>query len=432
MSPSCPAQVKCYLQDKSALIIDENKTFSIAIARVLADLGMQQKNVLRANRYSDALEFIQSKPNIVISDYSIKGICTMDLVNEHRKTLDKRKHRIFIMTSSSSNQCVVAEAADGDVDSFLFKPLSVGQIQNTVSDLVSQKINPSRYLAMINLGRDCLDTGNSARAEQLFLQATLEGEAKPCLAYYYAGVAAGNQLDTSRSLEHFQMGRKFEHKHYKCTYGAFNIHLKNKNYDEAYELIQLLTDTYPVTPKKLSEAFKLAIYTKSISDLEKYYTLYKKLDHQTDSLGNIVKAGFYAAGRLELRNRNMKKAFECFKSGMTVAKKDLEYVRKVVTRLLDEKLVQYAEAIFKLVSIQDVEKKTYLQIDFLISKSVLTPVQLIERGQKLINSGQATDMIFIDLVSYCKELDKEVLAENFILRAQKQFPDIVPVLRALL
>lgn len=386
-------------------------------------MGLPRGSVLLAARYSDALKIISDrKPKMIVTEYEVEGKLGLALIEKQQEFYDDASRVSMIITKNSSDS-VVAEAAEEQVDAFLLKPFSIDVFQKKLMDVVIKKMNPSPYILKINQGKSLLQKKDFKAAIEEFQQAkTLEE--KPTLAAYYAGQAYLEMGDDAHALAEFQEGRKHQPLHYYCLTGEFEIHIRKKNFAEAYLLVSSIKTNYPLTPRRLGQIFMATVFTRNFDELGGLYELFTTLDIRSDELVKIASMALLTAGKHFLLEKNHTKAIELFDKGLLVSSRDMAYLDKVITELLKSGAHDPARHFLDKAPAHTLGSPEHSRIAFKVDAATLNPEQLVERGRKLIMDGLGTPEIYESVVKLMASAGKLTLAESVIGRALKTNPEM--------
>ncbi len=425
------AMIKEYMKNRKVLIADSSKSFSAVVQKTCIEYGSDYQNTFIGSTWERAENMMNKNPEIIFSEYQITGHYCLDLAPMQRQIYEKQQDRVFIVITSTSTDSAVAEAAEEEIDAYLLKPFSLGQLQETIKKVVGSKIQPSDYSILLQEAQDLLKANKIPEAEEKFLKATGMSN-KPSLAWYYAGYTAELTDRTDLALERYREGRKFNNIHYKCLQGEFNILFKQRKETEAYQVIKLITENFPVTPQLLAKIFTLSVLTRSIGDLEQYYKLYTNLDRRPPELIKIVSAAMMTAGRLSLLKKDGAAACGFFKKGVTTTGREMGYIEKIIQLLLDEKLFNESEEFFKMWPPEEVGKERHALINFKIAKNVVAPEQVLNLGKQLIGQGLADEEVFRTSVKILVDQGRANNAEDIIFKATQKYPTMKTELYGML
>ncbi len=425
-------KIKQMMANKKVLIVEPSTAFASIIVQTLVANGCKSENILKEPDFRKALNFIEKNgPDIVVSEYQLNGGYGLELSEKQVAYFPNPTQRIFILVTSNSDTTAVAEAAEEEVDAYLLKPFTPKQLHDTIAKVIDKKLNPSEYALAIQSGKESLVKGDFAGALEIFNKAK-DLDPKPSLAYYYIGFCQTKLKNTDMALESYRSGRKFVNLHYKCLQGEFDILFEKKMHEDAYEVIKIIGENYPISPGTLAKMFLLAIYTYNYKDIEKYYDLFKALDRRNNELIRIVSAALYSAGRFCMNGKDTANAIEFFKKGVSVAQRDTGYISKVVRILLEAQQIDEAEKFLMMFPMDKRDSAEFLQLDFEIVHKTREPLEVLERGKRAIDDGKASPEIYREVVKILIHQNKKTAAEHIIFKSSKTHPDLKAELYSIL
>lgn len=409
--------------DISILIVDSSASFGQVLVGGFLEMGLDKEKIFYCKKYADALKVLETeKPLILLTEYMVDGKQGMELANLHAAI---NANKISIIITHNTSAAAVAEAAEELVDDYIVKPFSMGSLAARLKILIHRKFFPSDYVLAIRSGKELLKESKYSEALEKFLYAaTLEK--KPTLAYYYAGHSYFSQGDAEKAIGYFQKGLAIQPLHFRCLMGEFDAYFSQKDYERAYALAPVITENYPLSPKRLGNLFIAAIFTQHFQEIPKFYALYENLDHKSAEVRKVFSAAILTAGKYHLKEHNLQSAVECFDIGVNVVGADIKYLSKVIRELLKKQALGASAAASYLARFpsDEVGGKTYSSLSFLIDRYLRDRNQVIEAGKKLVNQGFADEEIFSVIVEMLVASGKFVLAEDMATKAIALFPGL--------
>jgi DNA-binding response OmpR family regulator len=424
-------EILSFLGDSLCLIVEPSQSFSATIQTCLGELGIPSTQVMMVRKFEEALKVIRErKPKLIVSEYDLGtglGLALMELQSEFHEDVA----RISIIATKNSSDSAVAEAAEEQIDAFILKPFSADAFRQKLSEVFRRKMNPSDYMQKVRAGKINFSLKQFEAAVQDFMTAKTMDK-KPTLACFYAGQSYQALGDRAKALAEFKEGRKHQPLHYKCLIGEFENLMEERNYPGAYELVTLIRANYPITSHRLGQIFIASVFTYHFDDVPILYQLFLKLEQRPPRLVQLTSMALLTAGRHWIQKKEFTKAMDCYEMGITSCGKDLNYVEKVVTDFINAGAFNEAQTALQKCAPSDVGNAAHARLGFRLDQYVLKPDQIIDRGRKLINAGNAEPEIFKTVVRLLAIQNKVSMAESVINTALKDHPEMREELYALL
>ena len=416
------ALISEYLKTRKVMIAEPSPTFSTTIFQIMTKLGALHENVFKEATFEKAVVALREKPEIIISEYHIGKNFGLELAALQAEYLSDEKERAFILATANNNDSAIAEAAEEEVDGYVLKPFTFNQLQSLLISIIQRKANPSEYSQKIQAGKAHLKSEEYNEAATVFGQAKKLAE-KPALACYYYGHSNFKLKEKDVALKSFREGRRYNPLHYKCLHGEFDILFERNEQKAAYDILKVISDHFPVSPATLEKMFTLAIFTKNYEDLDTYFDFFLNIERRSERLIKVVTEALFFSGRFFIKNKNLPRALDRFRKASTVSRRSPEFLKRVIEVLLKDKRHTEAEEFLNMFSMDERESKTFLELDFEVSKNSLQPHELIAKGKKLIDDGIATPDICKVVIQALVSQNKETLAEQLSFKATQLFPD---------
>lgn len=415
--------IKQFLDARVTLIVDKSSTIRSSIAQVLANLGQPKTKIIDCSRYKDAVEVIKSRnPKIIFSEYHVDGHLGFEFFQKVNANVASERERLYCMITGNTEDYVIAQAAEEDIDAYILKPFSKETIEKYLHKCIEEKLIASPYLERIEKAKLEINNKNWEGAIPL-----LEGIQKEfgasALAYYYLGMSKEALGQIPSALGDFEAGLKIHPGHYKCLVGKFGVLEKLKRNEEAYEVAKYLATKYPVNPDRLGSIMMLAVFTKNFGDVDKYFNFYTQLDTRTEKVSRIVAAAMYATAKFMLNQNNLPNALISFRRCVTASSRNVEYLGKIVDALQLVNEPKAALEFLHMYSMDDQLKPEWKVQQFNVTALFESPDRIIQKGRRLIGEG----VVHIDIAKKVAFLlanrENKSHLENFVYSVINQLPD---------
>jgi tetratricopeptide (TPR) repeat protein len=415
------AQLKEFLENKKALIVDASNTYRVSIGNTIAEVGVSRSSIIASKNFSIAEGVMQrEKPQIIISEYKIGKSYGMNLLEMQRELQTNPNDRIFVLATTDSTESSVAEAAEEDVDSYIIKPFSADIFKEYFTRAVVKKINPSPYDETIRQGKDLMAANDIDHAIELFLKAKALAP-KPALACYYAAQVDELKEELEAALKEYNEGLSYNTIHYKCLAGKFDVLERLNKKQEAYQVVQEIVKHFPISPQRLGRVLQLAVFTGNFTDALNYYELFNSLDKKTDELITLVSAGLFVCGKRLIQEKKEDQAYDAFEKAVFSSARNPTLLRRIINTLLETDHPRIAERFLHMFSIEHQQTKVYRQMEFTVANAILEPHKVIEKGRALIKERVATKEIYLAVIDRLIETGRENMAETIAYQGIEDF-----------
>ena len=323
-------QFEKFLNEARILIVDSNFTYRVALKHSLIFFGANTERLRTAKNLAAAKAIIiDFQPQIIISDFLLD-----DGIGTHLMT-EQKGNCIFILVSSVVSQAAVANAAEMEIDQFIFKPYSQLQLRDVLKDAVYRVKYRTKSDQFIEDGKELLSIGEVEKAAILF-----ENAKKDPLAFARACSYLGEIKQIKNELQGaskaFRDGLRASETNFRCLIGLFNSLLNDGRMDEGYALLKKIMIHYPECPERLMQGLNLAVRTNNFVDIEEMYSLFELMYQKPETLLKYMSSALLVTGHYHLKHKNAPAAMECFKKGIEVKKGSPK-----LGRYVQEKLAQY-------------------------------------------------------------------------------------------
>ncbi len=420
-----------FVEEHDVLIVDKNPSSRSRLIKIMADLGAKRNMIHSCGSLRDAIDLINEKNiGVVLSDYFIGGGSGFDLFKLAREKTPGKKICLILVTADL-NQSTVAKAAEEDVDSYVIKPFTVESIQSNLITTISDKINPSKYVKIIEAGKVLIAESKYDEAIEK-LKTALPLNKKPALAQFYIGQAEFLQQLSDEAKGSYTKGLSYNNIHFKCLSGLFDLLMEKKEYSEAYQVVKRVAKYFPASPDRLQQVVRLAVQTQNFQDMQSYYDLFTSLDERPDVCINYIGAGMYITGKHYLRNNSMDEALKHFEQVGVSCSLFSKYPRAIITTLVEYNLPDIAEKYLSRFDADAKNEPDYLISDYLIdSLKLKDSARLVKTGLDLYNKN-IKDIrcmqILIDNMRACGYKAEKI--NDYLEEMHKLWPETRPLKEA--
>ncbi|MGK5082451.1 response regulator [Bdellovibrionota bacterium FG-1] len=325
------------------LIADPSVGSRTRLMSMLKELGFLETNIISSGDYHEALACIQKQqPQILLCEFKLGVYSGLDLIQEQRKINPDSRKSVFALITGNTSQSAVAAAAEEDVDTFIIKPYSSATLKRSLTLAIQAKLFPSDYSQMIDQAKTMI-ARQDYDAAIVHLNEAMKVFAKPALACFYKGQAEALKKAVKSATEDYQLGLEFNKIHYKCLNGLFELHYKNQDYPEAYDVAKKLVQYFPANPTRLASVLRLAIMTQNYDDIEGYYRVFQLIGGRHDELVRSICSALIVTGKYFLLSCHGSRGLVALEKAAKTAAERTKFLRYVIEVLVDFELYDDAQ-----------------------------------------------------------------------------------------
>ncbi|MFZ4405351.1 MAG: response regulator, partial [Pseudobdellovibrionaceae bacterium] len=145
--------VKAFLSNEKILLVEPNPIFKQTVVSCLEELGAQREFIFYAKKYNDAVQILKEHtPAVLLTEYYLESRFGLSLVNIQSENSGD-KIRIAILVTHNSADSAAAQAAEEEVDDYILKPFSQGELKERLLQVIYKKSNPTEYVHRIREGK---------------------------------------------------------------------------------------------------------------------------------------------------------------------------------------------------------------------------------------------------------------------------------------
>ena len=379
--------VQEYLAKFSVLIVDKNSSSRNRLLKVMVDLGTKRNMIHTAGTMAEAAEILKNNSiGLVLSDYIVGGGSGFDLFKMVRATMSENKDLCLILVTSNISQTAVAKAAEEDVDSFIIKPYTLQSIQENLLTTISAKVKPSPYIQKIEEGKRAIAAGSYPSAVSIF-ESAIPLHPRPSLALFYLGQTQYLMTEADEAKGKYNKGLSYNSIHFKCLVGLYDIFMKEKKYNEAYQVVKKIAKYFPANPERLTQIIRLSIITKNYEDMGFYYEIFTQLEERNAEMTNYIGAGLFVAGKWYLLEGQLPLAMPLFEKIAVSCSEFSKFLRAIISLLVEHNQSAEAERFISRFPAGTLESEDYVVSEFLLRHGNTSTDKgaLIQRGMEIYN-----------------------------------------------
>jgi CheY-like chemotaxis protein len=411
-----------FLEKARVLVVDKSTSSRTRLAKTLSDLGCKNHNIIRVGHLQEAMTAVNEKmPDLIMSDYVIGGGSGFDLFKQIRDLMPFAKNTVMILVTSNISQSAVAKAAEEDVDAFIVKPYTIASLRQNMLQAIDAKLFPSAYIIKIEAGKKLLFDGNYAGSYEIFVEASKLSKS-PSLALYYMGTAKKLMEEKEAAVNSYEKGLSYNHIHFKCQIGLFEMFMRENRYFDAYEIVKRIAKYFPSNPERLQQVVRLAVITENYHDIEFYYEIFKSLDERDQITLKYICAGLYILGKYLMTRGDNDKALEVFEKIGVSCEGNPTFLRSIIEVLFKYNSFDHALNYLGRFDAGASETVDYKISQLLTNYNNLTAAERVTRALELYNLSDRSYTMYKVLITSMVENDLSERAQKYMDEALVAFP----------
>jgi CheY-like chemotaxis protein len=297
-------KVKEYLKDKSALVVTESSTDRTAWKKLFVELGVGINKFYSATSLDEALEVLESKaPEIIFTSYQMNGVEVGPLIQGHTEKYPDRTGVFCFVVSDKNSLAVAAAAAETDITGLLIKPYNQLDLTDLVETSLSEAMNLSKELILFNTVQAHIRNEDFEKAQAGADKYILTKPESPN-GYYLRGLnkRAQNQLEEAIGI--WKIGLSKDKGHHKLLCSLFDAYIDNKQFPECYAIAEIITENFPINPKRIPNFIRASLATKNYQSLITFCETIVDVDDDLTAVKKPIAAALAICGKNLLMDPN--------------------------------------------------------------------------------------------------------------------------------
>lgn len=418
-----------FLFNNKILIVDRKKSIRGALHGAISNtFDVKNINILDARDKFEAFEKIKEvEPIVIISNYELEGKESgIELFVKYREDFKSGKNCVCILLVSDDSQSMIAKAAEEEVDGFLVLPLNIKTIINILKSSIEIKVETKKYMDLINSGKDLFDVGKYIEGMTLFKDA-IKLKKKYSMGYFYLGQCLERLNDTKDATKMYQRALNYNSMHLKSLIALYEVHFKNKEYLQAYDIIKKINKNFPTDPQRLGKVIHLAIQTENYNDIELFYDIFKNLENRDQISTRYISAGLLIATQWFFQNEKVEHALEVLAKIKTSFSVHSDLLEKAIEILVEHNYMEEANEYYLCFSANENDSKSFKIASFLVNKDKLKDPELVHEGMELINQMDVKNYMVHNIIYHSHlNLGNESAAQKIMEEMKILFPEKYP------
>lgn len=354
----------------SFLIVDDMDNMRRSIRAMLKLINFGKYHHEAANG-KEAWKFLSAEATVVdfvISDWNMPKTNGTELLNLIRSS-KKWKDVPFLMITAESNQSIVAEAAENDVDAYLTKPFVTATLELKIKELLNLVVNPTPLTQLLRKAEEYSEKNQLDQAIEcvtmavksnsrsskplrelgrLYLKKDALDKALVCFqrateinrldlpSFQYLGQIALKQGDTEKALTYFTKAMELSPRNTDRALKLAALLLGRQKLTEADKIFRVMLHSNPDDIDLANEVADMCLEHGLYALAARTYRTVLTADPERQFLAKKL-------GQALLKDGNPKEAIDVFEKSATKFPNDIELLLDLAQAYLDINLKMRAD-----------------------------------------------------------------------------------------
>lgn len=413
-----------YFEKKTWLIIDSSSSTRTSIKKSIVQIGSKISNMTDSDNFTDALEIILKKrPNYVIGNNIINGGSSVQLFEEHCKSVPNRLTAGFFILADLALAQEVAFSLEYDMDGIITLPFTGSSVIESVLQNIQNKISPSSYIKKIAEGRKDLIEGNLESAFNSF-QDAVNLNPKSFEGHYFLGQIYDKNELKEKAIASYEESLKYNSEYFKSLNKLRSIYYQQNDFKKAYDINLSMAQKYPTPIEKIPELIKLSIINEKYEDINNYLSIYHTVQIPDIKTQVHLSAGLAILGKYFIKKQEVDKALDALKGAFKFSNGKYE-ILKSISESFEE--CQKLDVLLQMFEATDLDQwpgsaqGIYFHVIHLTSED---DHLVITTGERLLGKKIKDILIYKGLMERSIKIKRKIgPLENLVLEVSRDFPE---------
>ena len=415
-------KTKAFMAYRKILILDSSGSTRTQLVKLVMELGALRSNVFTSKNFEEAEKILsEEKVQVLLSEYELSGKSCLPLM---QKVVDEHaeQDRLVILIAQNGNQSSVAQALEGQVDSYIIKPFAYNYLKESFEKNVLKKLHPTKYQKSLIEAREHIEKRSFYLAEPILLD-LIKSQPKPSMALYYFGVLYRERGDSKKARQFWEKALAIQDSHYKSLSALYELAWREEDWESALFFLGKLQEILPLSPTRLGQLLQLYDKAGRYVELIQAMPIYHEIDEKPESLVEDVKRLMQSAGEYFLAKKKLGYAQEAFAKYLSMQMYEFTAVDYVVKRLLQDRQYQLAEFFLAKTRVEERASLAFMALEFQLNARLQGQNYIVQRGRELLKIGVKDPEVHRLYIESNFKQSRATVAEQALMDAKNQMPE---------
>lgn len=428
-------KIKKYLKGKSVLLVTESATDRTAWKKLFVELGVGLNDFHNANTLYDANEVLKTKSvDILFTSMRIGKDTAFEILEKHLEKYPNRTDHFCFFVSERNSLAIAALIAELDVDGLILKPYNQQDLLNSVKEVMLNRIGMKEedktYLDMLGKVR----AGELGEAESIADDYIKKWPVSPN-AFYIKGAIRVKQNKLEQAVQLWKGALDLNPKHYLSLCNLFDTYAELKQFKEAYEVAEILTEEFPINPTRIPNLIRASLATGNYHNLISFCEMIIGLEEDLEAMKRPIAAALALSGKSIIQQEKFKQkdlVIQVTKRALELVDKQSMIYLTSLENLLQLECYKDLQNYLDQISSEDMTADLY-SLELELYEKTKKAADVFVRGQEMLKEGTSSARIYTVLLRVGKEIGKsKEQLEDLFYDASKLFPEEKSVFEKIL
>jgi tetratricopeptide (TPR) repeat protein len=199
--------------------------------------------------------------------------------------------------------------------------------------------------------------------------------------------------------------------------------LEQKSFGDAFRVLRSLLKKTPSDPKRIQQAFQLAVITQDVQALPELYHFYRQCETREVLDTKSIAQALLWGGKRKVADGDSDLGMELFHQAILASNADPKILRQVVLSCAENQLTLEARAFLLRLPIEPELSAEYRALELAILEKTAEAGVVLHRGWQLLSEELRHPLTYEILIRNLRKLGKFDPAENLAYDAIRRWPE---------
>ncbi len=440
------------ITDQKVLVVSPNNLIRSSLTSVFMSMGARLSQLIVVSNVLVARDEIRKrKPRMIVTDYRLGTVYGTELwVDEKGKSFIPSETLTVIVTEDGSD-ATIGRIFEKHVDLCMLYPFTPERLRKGILDAIEQKTKARSFIKsktpeepihderLINAIRKLeLARVQEARARiereaQLAKQEEARKALIPTVSQILEAVKSDDDFTKAAATKAVEIPAATATQIPTNLEGparagfiaeVFDMLVRQKRYDEAYEMARKILPHFFKKPERAEELFKLAVLTRHYDHVAEYFEVLPAMDSKTPQLLYTVSGALIVGGKDQLKKKNLNSAVAFFSKSIMASPREPRILREAIIALVEAGFIDQGRRFLDRFPPDVRDDDDFATMEYYLLEKTEVDDVVIPRGWQLLRDRVFDPIVFQIMIRRLMARGKRDSAEHLVHDAAQRWPHL--------